>query len=286
MTLRTLWGKLRKRNKGDYRQFQFSTAFAVTLISSFLMLVCSPLIQGALPDGGDSAKQVWLSFGVSAIGCIVFVLYVTKLFLRYKSREIGIFLALGAEKHILKRSLSAELAGMTAICSAAGILIGAVLAFITGKIMELTVADVYNGKFAFTLSGFLLSVLYVLILFLFIQFQAGRAMKRTNVMEVINEQHRQEPMKKSVSKAYLVSGIVLTLAGIFCALILPQIIAYTAGIFLGGWTNAFYLAAVFGVYRVLVYTVSSHQRGRNPQKYYNNLIDYGMMKFKSEAKRS
>ena len=207
ITLLTLGGNLRKRNKGDYRQVQFSTAFAVTLIASFLMLVCSPLIQGALPDGGDSAKQVWLSFGVSAIGCIVFVLDVTKLFLRYKSREIGIFLALGAEKLILKRSLSAELAGQTAICSAAGILIGAVLAFITGKIMELTVADVYNGKFAFTQSGFLLSVLYVLILFLFIQFQAGRAMKRTNVMEVINEQRRQEPMKKSVSKAYLVSGL-------------------------------------------------------------------------------
>lgn len=76
-------------------------------------------------------------------------------------------------------------------------------------------------------------------------FQAGRAMKRTNVMEVINEQRRQEPMKKSVSKAYL--------------------------------------AAVFGVYRVLVYTVSSHQRGRNPQKYYNNLIDYGMMKFQGAS---
>ena len=82
MTLRNLWGKLRKRNKEDYRQFQFSTAFAVMLISSFLMLVCSPLIQGALPEGGDSGKQVWMSFGVSAIGCIVFVLYVTKLFLR------------------------------------------------------------------------------------------------------------------------------------------------------------------------------------------------------------
>ena len=149
--------------------------------------------------------------------------------------------------------------------------------------MELTVADVYNGKFSFTLSGFLFSALYAFILFLFIQFQAGRAMKRTNVMEVINEQRRQEPMKKSVSKAYLVSGIVLTLAGIFCALILPQIIAYTVGIFLGGWTNVFYLAAVFGVYRVLVYAVSSHQRGRNPQKYYNNLIDYGMMKFQGAS---
>lgn len=49
MTLGNLWGKLRKRNKGDYRQFQFSTAFAVMLISSFLMLVCSPLIQGLSP---------------------------------------------------------------------------------------------------------------------------------------------------------------------------------------------------------------------------------------------
>ena len=269
MTLGNLWGKLRKRNKGDYRQFQFSTAFAVMLISSFLMLVCSPLIQGALPEGGDSGKQVWLSFGVSAIGCIVFVLYVTKLFLRYKSREIGIFLALGAEKHTLKRSLAGELARMTAVCSAAGILLGAVIAFIAGNIIEVLVADVYDG--------------YALILFLFIQFQAGRAMKRTNVIEVINEQRRQEPMKKSVSKAYLISGIALTLAGIFGALILPQVVAYTAGIFLGAWTNAFYLAAVFGVYRVLVYAVSSHQRGRNPQKYYNNLIDYGMMKFQGAS---
>lgn len=283
MTLRNLWGKLRKRNKEDYRQFQFSTAFAVMLISSFLMLVCSPLIQGALPEGGDSGKQVWMSFGVSAIGCIVFVLYVTKLFLRYKSREIGIFLALGAEKHILKRSLAGELARMTAVCSAAGILLGAVIAFITGNIIKVLIAGVYDGDFSFTVSGLLFSVCYALILFLFIQFQAGRAMKRTNVIEVINEQRRQEPMKKSVSKAYLISGIALTLAGIFGALILPQIVAYTAGIFLGSWTNAFYLAAVFGVYRVLVYAVSSHQKGRNPQKYYNNLIDYGMMKFQGAS---
>lgn len=197
MMLRNLWGKLRKRNKGDYRQFQFSTAFAVMLISSFLMLVCSPLIQGALPEGGDSEKQIWMSFGVSAIGCVVFVLYVTKLFLRYKSREIGIFLALGAEKHTLKRSLAGELAQMTAVCSAIGILLGAVIAFTTGNIIEVLIADVYDGNFTFTASGLLLSVCYALVLFLFIQFQAGRAMKRTNVMEVINEQRRQEPMKKS-----------------------------------------------------------------------------------------
>ena len=186
MTLRILWGKLRKRNKGDYRQFEFSTAFSVMLISSFLMLVCSPLIQGALPDGGDTAKQIWLAFGVSAIGCIVFVLYVTKLFLRYKSREIGIFLALGAERHVLKRSLTSELAQMTGICSVTGIAAGAIVALLAGKIMEALVADVYNGRFSYTPAGFLLSVAYAAILLLIIRFQAGRSMKRTNVIDVIN----------------------------------------------------------------------------------------------------
>ena len=283
MTLRILWGKLRKKNKNDYRQFQFSVSFAVMLISSFLLLICSPLIQGAFPEGGDSSKQAWLIFAAAAVGCIVFVLYVTKLFLRYKSREIGIFLALGAEKHMLKRSLTAELAQMTAICSVIGIAVGAVISFLAGKLMEVLVADVYDGKFSYTLNGFLLSVLYSVVLFLIIQFQAGRSMKRTNVMEVINEQRRQEPMKKSVSKAYLISGIVMTLVGIFCAMILPQIIAYAAGLFIGSYMNAFYLLALLGIYRILVYAVSSHQRGRNPQKYYNNLIDYGMMKFQGAS---
>ena len=283
MTLRILWSKLRRRNKADYRQFQFSIAFAVMLISSFLMLICSPLIQGAFPDGGDSGKQAWLIFGVAAIGCIVFVLYVTKLFLRYKSREIGIFLALGAEKHMLKRSLTAELAQMTAICSVIGIAAGAVVSFLAGKLMETLIADVYDGKFGYTVTGFLFSVCFVLILVLLIQFQAGRSMKRTNVIEVINEQRRQEPMKKSVSTSYLISGVILTVVGIFCAMILPQIIAYTMGMFVGSWMNAFYLAAIFGIYRILVYAVSSHQRGRNPQKYYNNLIDYGMMKFQGAS---
>lgn len=279
MTLRTLWEKLRKRNKEDYRQFQFCITFAVMLISSFLIMVCSPLIQDAFPKGGDSGKQIFLIFGVAAIGCILFVIYVSRLFLRYKSREIGIFLALGTDRQMLKKSLTAELGKMITICSIIGIFLGAVVSFGIGMLMERIVADVYEGTFAFTIKGFLLSVVYVLVIFLIIRFQAGRAMKRTNVLEVINEQRRREPMKEAVTKTYLISGILLTFAGIFCGLFLPEIVAYLTGHFLGGWMNVFYLLALLGLYRVLVYTVSSHQRGRNPQRYYSHLIEYGMMKF-------
>lgn len=67
--------------------------------------------------------------------------------------------------------------------------------------------------------------------------------------------------------------------GLFVAVILEQIAVYVFGIWLGGWTNAFYLLSVFGVYQMLIYAISSHKKGRNPQKYYNNLISYGMIKF-------
>lgn len=283
MTLTTLWGKLRKHNKEDYRQFRFGILFAMSLISSFLILVCSPLIQGALPDGGDSAKQIYLIFGVAAVGCIIFIMYINKLFLRYKSREIGIFMALGTEKHTLARAVAVELGKMTVKNAVCGILIGGAVSFLLGKGMEIIVAEVYDGKFAFSIGGIVYSALYAAVLFLIIEIQARQAMRRTNIMEVINEQRKQEPMKKAVSRTYMIQGLIMTILGFAGAVFLPGIAVYGFGVFLGAWTNVFYLAAVAGVYRLLVYAVSSHQKGRNPQKYYNNLIDYGMMKFQGAS---
>ena len=71
MTLNVLWEKLRKRNKNDYRQFRFCIVFAAALISSYLMLIKSPLIEGALPEGGDSGKIVFLILGIAVTGCTV-----------------------------------------------------------------------------------------------------------------------------------------------------------------------------------------------------------------------
>ena len=105
MTLQNLWKKLRKYNRKDYRQFQFVILFAEMLISSYLMMLFSPLVQKALPDGGDTIKIATLVFGIAVVGCFVFVWYAARLFLRYKSREIGIFLALGAEKREFVRRL-------------------------------------------------------------------------------------------------------------------------------------------------------------------------------------
>ncbi|MFR7974024.1 MAG: FtsX-like permease family protein [Lacrimispora saccharolytica] len=58
-------------------------------------------------------------------------------FLRYRSREIGVFLALGAEKKQLSKALYAELSKMGAVYSFVGIILGCIVAYIALRIFQL-----------------------------------------------------------------------------------------------------------------------------------------------------
>ena len=105
MTLNKMFAKLRKYNKKNYYQLKFCIAFAVMLIASFISIVLNQAMQNALPAGGDSRRMVYMIFAVAVIGCTIFIIYAARLFLRYRSREIGVFLALGAEKKQMSRAL-------------------------------------------------------------------------------------------------------------------------------------------------------------------------------------
>lgn len=283
MTLSVLWSRLRKRNKKDYRQFQFCIVFAMMLVSSYLMMLYSPLVQNAMPEGGDTGKMAYLNLGIAVVGCTMFVWYAARRFLRYKSREIGIFMALGAEKGMLSGALFTEMFRMIGICALEGILCGGVAALIVGKIMEGLTKEVNDVPFGFSVISIVGSVVYGAVLLLLVTVLTRQAMKRTNIMDVINEQRKPEPMRKSVTKGYLVSGVILTVAGIFLGYFLKIIVVQVARRVLGSWTNGCYLLTVVGIYQILVYSISCHRRGRNPQKYYNNLLNYGMLKFQGSS---
>lgn len=279
MTLNNVWDKLRKKNKGNYKQFEFCIGFAVLLISSYLMMLCSPLIQKTLPEGGDSRKQVYLIFGIAIVGCMIFTLYATGLFLRYKSREIGVFLALGAEKGKLSKALFVELTKIVSYCTVTGIVAGGILSVIIGKIFEFMAKEANDNRFSFTASGFLYSLMYCVFVLAIIMIYAVRFMKRSNILDIMNEQRKQEPLKKMVNTRYLVGGVLCLVAGVIGAIIIPRISVNVFEHWLGAWTNAFYLLVVVGLYRIMVYSIACHKKGRNPQKYYKNVISYGMLKF-------
>lgn len=66
-------------------------------ISAYAFMT-SPFVMSRLPVGGDSRKMLYMVYAVAVIGCILFTIYAASLFLRFKSREIGVLLALGTDK--------------------------------------------------------------------------------------------------------------------------------------------------------------------------------------------
>lgn len=279
MTLSSIFHKLRKINKRQYRQIFGCFFFANILVASFLAILFSSFIQSTLPEGGDSRKQIYLIFALAVIGCFIFMMYATGLFLRHKSKEVGVFLALGAEKKNLTGAIVKELLYISFSSAIIGITAGNVFAFVIGKSFQFLTVKAENKSFSLGVYGIIYALFFVFVVLIFLIAMSLAFMQKSNVIEIINAQRKSEPIKKEVGGRYLLSGIIMLVLGIFLAAILPRIYVTLFKQYLSGLFNLFYLFCILGLYRILVYSIVVHKRGNNPQKYYKNLISYGMLKF-------
>lgn len=279
MTLLNILQKIKKYNKGNYRQFSLCFAMSVMLVSALTLFMTSPFVMSRLPVGGDSRKMLYMVYAVAVIGCVLFTVYATSLFLRFKSREIGVLLALGTDKRTLTKTLMKEIGGLTAKIAVLSILAGAVLAFGIGKLYESMIQSAGGDHFGFSILGIGISVLFFLIVGAMIMMMTSRFMKRVNVIEILNEERRNEPIKQQVGERYLLIGVICVAVGIFGGLVVPYLVSVIWKMKLGAYMYGFYLLVLVGLYRIMVYSVAVHKRGRKPQKYYKNLISFGLMKF-------
>lgn len=271
--------KLRKYNKGNYRQFSLCFSLSVLLMSALTLFMLSPFVQSRLPIGGDSRKMLYMIYAVAVTGCVLFTIYATGLFLRFKSREVGILIALGTSKGMLSKTIRKEMLMLIGKLSVAGILAGGLTAVGFGRLYEHMVQSVEGDRFGLSLSGLLSSVLFILAVSVLIMGMANRFMKRVNLIEILNEERRAEPVRREVGRKYLVTSLILIVLGILGGLIIPFIISTVFKMTLRGFTYAFYILVLVGLYRLMVYSVAIHKRGKNPKKYYKHLISFGMLKF-------
>ena len=109
MSSSSIFLKLRRYNKKNYKQLLFCTFFSIFLVTSFVCVLYSPVVQAGFPEGGDSLKMIMMIFALAVLGCLIFNIYAAGLFFRTKSRETGVFLALGMTKKRLKKELYKEL---------------------------------------------------------------------------------------------------------------------------------------------------------------------------------
>ncbi|MGI6182206.1 MAG: FtsX-like permease family protein, partial [Agathobaculum sp.] len=276
-TFSEVYAALRRKNRGQYGLLAGCCFFSVLLITAYACMMRSPTILTILPEGGDSRKQVVMVFVLAVLGCAVFTTYAAGLFFRQKSRETGIFLALGASRRQLRHELGRELALISFGSCAAGAVLGAPLAWLIWRGFRLFLVDSQEMPLSFDPQAYLLALLFSAYVIVMLFFLAARFIRRTNIIDIVQESHKSEPIR-AVPRWYGPAGILLMLLGAALGYMMPTFFIKVLHWYAPGAVDAlFYLPALAGLYMVLLHTVvNGWRRGANR---YKHIISNSMMKF-------
>lgn len=275
--IRAVFSALRKNGKGQYKLLSGCLFFGSLLITAFCMMMYSPTVQNTLPQGGDSRKQVMMIFILAVIGCAAFSVYASGLFFRYKSRETGVFLALGLSRKTLGQQLRREVIQLAVVSCGAGLILGTPLCWLIWSLFRLSLVDTPEMALIFDLRAYLIPLAFLLFVLIMLLVMQKRFLARVNVLDIIQESHRAEPVR-AVPRWYGWGGILMIAIGCLLGYFVPSFCVrvlhwYAPAVF----TAPFYLPALIGLYWVLLYTVvGGWHRGKNR---YTHLIESGMMQF-------
>ncbi len=272
-----VFSTLRKKSRGQYVLLFGCLFFSLLLITAFCLMMRSPTVLNVLPEGGDSRKQVMMIFVLAVIGCGAFTLYAAGLFFRHKSREMGIFLALGASRAVLARQLRREVSVIAVAACAAGLALGTPLAWLVWSIFRLTLIDTPEMTLLFDFGAYVIPAVFSLVVILALMWMLSRFLGRVNILDIVSEAHRAEPIR-AVPGWFGAVGILLLVVGAVLGYFVPGFIIRQMHWYAPEWLTAvFYLPALAGLYMTLLHTVVNGWRRGTSR--YPHLIATGMMQF-------
>lgn len=275
-TFSQVYAALRRKNKGQYALLAGCSFFSVLLITAYACMMRAPTILSVLPEGGDSRKQVMMVFVLAVLGCAVFTTYAAGLFFRQKSRDTGVFLALGATRRQLQVELGKELALISLCSCAAGAILGGPLAWGVWQLFRLFLVDSQEMALTFDPEAYLLSLAFAAYVVVMLFLMGGRAIRRTNIIDIVQESHTSEPIRE-VKRWYGPVGIILVVVGALAGYLMPSFFVRVLRWYPPSVVSAiFYLPALVGMYMMLLHTVVNGWRKRHK---YRDIIATSMMKF-------
>ena len=275
-TFTQVYAALRRKNKGQYALLSGCCFFSVLLITAYVCMMRSPTILSVLPEGGDSRKQVMMVFVLAVIGCAVFTTYAAGLFFRQKSRETGVFLALGATRRQLQTELGKELALISLGSCAAGAILGGPLAWGVWQMFRLFLVDSQEMVLTFDPEAYLLSLVFAAYVVMMLFLLGDRSVRRTNIIDIVQESHTSEPIRK-VKRWYGPIGITLVAIGALAGYLMPSFFIQVLRWYPPSVVDAvFYLPSLIGMYMMLLHTVVNGWRKRHK---YRDIIATSQMRF-------
>ncbi len=280
INMRQMEQKLQRADRKQSRLYLFCNFMALMIISAYSALMLSPTVQKVFPEGGDSRKQMYMIFVMTLLGCVVFTIYALGLFFRHKSRQLGVLMALGASRKRLAPGLYREVILLSGVSTILGTAAGFPFVWVIWHAFRLFLVDSSDMVLTFDFRCLFISLLFLLLVVGFAGLTAWRYLKKTNIMEVIREEHINEPVKE-LGRWCGPVGFLVLLAGAVLGYGAPWACIAWFSTYPPAWVSALYAPVFVGLYMIMLHTVvhgwKSHRK--NP---YKNIISRSMMKFQGK----
>ena len=280
INMRQMERKLQKADRKQSRLYLFCNFMALMIISAYSALMLSPTVQKVFPEGGDSRKQMHMIFVMTLLGCVVFTIYALGLFFRHKSRQLGVLMALGASRKRLAPGLYREVILLSGVSAVLGTAAGFPFVWVIWHAFRLLLVDSSEMVLTFDFRCLFISLLFLVLVVGFACLTAWRYLKKTNIMEVIREEHINEPVKE-LGRWCGPMGFLVLLIGAVIGFEAPTMWHVWFLAYPPDWLGVLYAPVFVGLYMVMLHTVVHGWRSHK-KKPYKNIISRSMMKFQGK----
>ncbi|WP_117149547.1 MULTISPECIES: ABC transporter permease [Paraliobacillus] len=207
MSIKHLIFQSLKKNIKHYYLYVFALIFSVGLYFAFVTLQYDPAMDetsGTIKGGAAIKAASVLLFIIISI----FLLYANKIFIKRRSKEIGLFQLIGMTKNKVFQILVTE----NALIYFGSLIIGTFVGFAFSKLammilFRITAVDDI-ASLHFSIEAFVQTIIVFSVIFLFILLMNYIFIKRQSILTLFNTQSSTENKIKKISVLEIVIGIV------------------------------------------------------------------------------
>ena len=207
MTLSHLVFRSMKKNIKHYYLYFFALIFSVTLYFSFVTLQYNPSVievsQGVKITAGLKAASYLLLFVV-----VFFVLYANHLFMKRRSKEIGLYQLIGMSKGLVTRLLALE----NTILWFGAISVGVVLGFLTSRVFAMILLRILEKEvlvdLIFSIEALQMTLVVFLALLVIVLIQTMVSIRRVSLLTLFNATAIADTRVKKFSGFQMLLGFI------------------------------------------------------------------------------
>ena len=203
-----------KNNIKVYGMFFISMIFSVAILSNLFILIQGEAfsVLGAINEN-NTKVLTYATAVVLIIFMIFFIWYATNIFLKNRKKEIGIYTFMGIDSYTTGKIYFVEvmLIGITSC------LLGIGIGVLSSKLFQMIIFKFagFNIDIKFNIEprAILLTVIIFMLIFLFMSIKGFINIIKSNVIELLNANKKQEKMPKINFIIYLIAFLSLITIG-------------------------------------------------------------------------